>query len=108
MNRKTAYILIAITMVISLLSVSFVKLSSTSADATQQFSQTQVTTIAPFYIIKEYNGRIAVFISNQQEPMREYDTYVNTLPEKDKELLKNGIVAMNDEELRERIEDYTS
>ena len=95
-------------MVISLLSVSFVKLSSTSADATQQFSQTQVTTAAPFYIIKEYKGRIAVFISNQQEPMREYDTYVSTLPDEDKELLKNGIVAMNDEELRERIEDYTS
>ncbi|NMB30736.1 MAG: hypothetical protein GX988_04770 [Clostridiales bacterium] len=107
MNRKMTYILIAFTMVISLLSVSFVKLNSTSADAIQQSSQTQVTT-APFYIIKEYNGRIAVFISNQQEPMREYDTYVNTLPDKDKELLKNGIVAMNDEELRDRIEDYTS
>ncbi len=40
--------------------------------------------------------------------MREYDTYVSTLPDEDKELLKNGIVAMNDEELRERIEDYTS
>lgn len=40
--------------------------------------------------------------------MREYDTYVNTLPDKDKELLMNGIVVMSDEELRDRIEDYTS
>ncbi|NMA79763.1 MAG: hypothetical protein GX967_03850 [Clostridiales bacterium] len=108
MNRKMTYILIAFTMVISLLSVSFVKISSTSADATQQFTEPQTTTIAPFYIIKEYRGRIAVFISTQQKPMREYDTYVDTLPDKDKELLKNGIVAMNDEELRDRIEDYTS
>lgn len=95
-------------MVLSALSLSFVSLKSTRADATQQFEQTQISTTAPFYIIKEYNGRVAVFISTQQEPMREYDTYVNTLPDKDKELLMNGIVVMSDEELRDRIEDYTS
>ena len=49
------------------------------------------------YVLKEYKGKLAVFKENS-----------DILPESDRELLKNGITAKSDSELKKLIADYTS
>lgn len=59
------------------------------------------------YTVKEYNGKIAVFKGNNIKPLTVLeDTYVRDLPEKDRELLINGIVAHSETELNKILEDY--
>lgn len=59
------------------------------------------------YIVKEYNGKIAVFLSNSTAPLYVLDDpYVRDLPEYDREMLKNGIIANNNSELIKILEDY--
>ncbi len=61
-----------------------------------------------YYIVKEYEGKIAVFKNESTIPMNIYDSYVSLLPEHDRTLLENGIRAESTEKLQEIIEDYTS
>lgn len=56
------------------------------------------------YELKEYNGKIGVFKNSAL--VYTIDTYVFTLPEADKQLLKNGIKVNSIEELEKLIEEY--
>ncbi len=56
------------------------------------------------YILKEYNGKIGIF--ENEALIYTLDTYIFTLPEKDKKLLKDGIEVSTKEELYELIEEY--
>lgn len=56
------------------------------------------------YILKEYNGKIGVYENDAL--IYTIDAYVFTLPELDKQLLHDGIIATNKEELYELIEEY--
>ena len=59
------------------------------------------------YIMREYEGNVAIF--NQDETLYKiYEVNVALLPEYDQKLLKNGIEIQGEDELRARIEDYTS
>ena len=60
------------------------------------------------YIISEYNGKIAVFKKLSAEPLFVSDVYVSSLPQADKELLKEGIEVRTKKELNRLIEDYCS
>lgn len=60
------------------------------------------------YIISEYNGKIAVFRKSSSEPLFVSDVYVSSLPQADKEMLKNGIEVSTKKELNRLIEDYCS
>ncbi|MBQ5315820.1 MAG: hypothetical protein J6J52_07365 [Oscillospiraceae bacterium] len=60
------------------------------------------------YILKEYNGKIASFYYNSEEPIDIFDVSVNSFGEYDKQELYKGIVAYSEEELNRLIEDYTS
>lgn len=60
------------------------------------------------YILKEYNGKIASFYYNSEEPIDVFDVSVNSFGEYDKQELYKGIVAYSEEELNRLIEDYTS
>lgn len=59
------------------------------------------------YIMREYEGRLAVF-AEDGSLVKIYETNLSLLPEYDQKLLKNGIAIVGEEELRARIEDYTS
>lgn len=60
-----------------------------------------------YYIIKEYDGKIAVFSNNFDKPIHTLDSpYVRDLPEYDRELLEEGIVANSKDELTKILEDY--
>ena len=56
------------------------------------------------YMLKEYNGKIGVY--ENEALIYTLDTYVFTLPDVDKKLLRNGIVTTSKTELYELIEEY--
>lgn len=60
------------------------------------------------YVLKEYKGKLAVFKENSDIPLEVFDIFTSALPESDRELLKNGITAKSDSELKKLIADYTS
>ena len=60
------------------------------------------------YQIREFEGNIAIFKSGTQMPYKTTSISVNDLPQKDREILKNGIEASSEEELSTILEDYCS
>ncbi|MCH5191092.1 MAG: hypothetical protein J1F23_02905 [Oscillospiraceae bacterium] len=66
------------------------------------------TVQSDYYIVSEYEGKIAVFKNEEKFPLEIYDSFTAILPDTDRELLKNGIIANSTEELQKIIEDYTS
>ena len=60
------------------------------------------------FIMKEYDGKIAVYKAGSNEPIRILDVYIVYLPEADKISLGEGIKIKDQEELNERIQDFTS
>lgn len=59
------------------------------------------------YIMREYNGKLAVF-NDDGTLQKVYEINVGLLPEYDQKMLKKGIQITGEEELRARVEDYTS
>ena len=57
-----------------------------------------------YYVLKEYNGKIGVY--ENESLIYTLDIYVFTLPEVDKQLLKDGIIVYTKEKLYELIEEY--
>jgi hypothetical protein len=57
-----------------------------------------------YYVLKEYNGKIGVY--ENESLIYTLDIYVFTLPEVDKQLLKDGIIVSTKEKLYELIEEY--
>ena len=60
------------------------------------------------YIVKSWNGKIAVFQENSNKPVEVTDVRVSTLPELDQKLLNQGIQAQGRAELAKVLEDYCS
>ena len=61
-----------------------------------------------YYTIKEYQGKVAVFINEEPVPIDVYESYVYSLPKHDREALSTGIRVESVEDLQKIIEDYTS
>ena len=60
------------------------------------------------FILGENNGRLAVLSPDRQTVYETFDVYINTLPDYDKNLLKNGIEIKTAEQLYSLLEDYNS
>jgi len=59
------------------------------------------------YIIKEYNGQIAVFhIDNEKVPIIEYDVFITNFPDEDIDIIRNGIKKTNLDEVHLFMQDY--
>lgn len=59
------------------------------------------------YTVKEYEGKIAVFIDGNESPERILESpYIRDLPQYDRDLLKIGIPAYSETELNTILEDY--
>ena len=61
-----------------------------------------------FYVVKEYEGQLAVFKGNSETPCRLLDCDFYMLSDADKEMFSEGITVKTDAELVSLIEDYTS
>ena len=71
-------------------------------------SETESTS-APMYTLKDYNGKLAIFPANNAIPSEILDTYTESLPELDRQTMKNGgIHIYSESQLIQLIEDYTS
>lgn len=70
-------------------------------------TEAQTTVDNRVWIVKEYNDVIGVF-SEIGELEQVIDVYVKTLPEADRNLLREGIRVTSERQLRALIEDYSS
>lgn len=61
-----------------------------------------------FYILKEYNRKIAVYSSNSDKPIEITNASTAKLPKSDQEALKDGIKAESKKELNRLLEDFCS
>ncbi len=57
--------------------------------------------------MREYGGKLAIF-NDDGSVYKVYEINVGLLPEYDQKLLKDGIQITGEDELRARVEDYTS
>lgn len=60
------------------------------------------------YILKSYEGRVAVFTKGKSEPEMVFDVYVQQLPSYDQGQLNQGIPISDYPTLLSKIEDYIS
>lgn len=58
------------------------------------------------YWIKEYNGKVAVFENNAQQPQEILDCPLDSLPNEEIKRIQNGIPVSSPEELQQWIEAY--
>lgn len=77
--------------------------SSYEPEPPQSSSQTE-----QFYILKEYEGKIAVFSSDSDKPIKITNASVSKLPQSDQQNLKAGIQVQNQKELNRLLEDFCS
>ena len=74
---------------------------------TPKQAETDISAPNSQYCIKAYNGKIAVFVDLNAEPIHTLDSpYVRDLPEYDRKLLETGIIAHSNAELLKILEDY--
>lgn len=59
------------------------------------------------YIMRDYNGRIAVFRNGEDFPDEVFDIFTSSLPKEESERIMNGIAIQDSQELQEMIEAYT-
>ncbi len=64
-------------------------------------------TLSSVYLLKEYDGNLAVFENGSSEPAEVFSVAVSSFPEADRTLLETGIVVHSKAELQRLIEDYT-
>lgn len=60
------------------------------------------------YIIRDYDGKVAIFSVGSSVPEMVFDVYTRTLPEEDRERLASGVYVATYEELTALVEDYIS
>ncbi|MBE6907391.1 BofC C-terminal domain-containing protein [Marasmitruncus massiliensis] len=60
------------------------------------------------YLLRTYEGKLAVFTTDLVEPDMVFDVYVRTLPAADQKALEKGVRVETYEELTALIEDYIS
>ncbi|MGN1112811.1 MAG: hypothetical protein ACI4RP_06355 [Acutalibacteraceae bacterium] len=73
----------------------------------QRIFETEPSTVEGF-IVKELDGRVAVFRNGEEAPLEITDTSIVSLPDFDKQQLKIGVYAANERELKRLLEDYCS
>ncbi len=60
------------------------------------------------YLLRTYDGKLAVFTDDLVEPDLVFDVYVQSLPEYDRKELERGVRVENYQKLTALIEDYIS
>ena len=60
------------------------------------------------YLLKEYEGKLAVYYYGASKPQEVFEVYISTLPEYDQKQLSRGLPVKDYEELLIRLEDYSS
>lgn len=106
-NRETFIVLLFIVfMAAAIISILFISYNSNTTNAV---TPTEVPTSEyQTYIVREYDGMVAVFQPQQDKPIKITHTYVSSLPQADQKSLATGIQADTKEQLRKLLEDLCS
>ena len=103
-----AIIIFSLIVIVSLTFFYFLVSKKIETNSTQQSSDLpafeETNDEETSYILKEYNGKIGIYENDSL--IYTLDTYLFTLPEKDKKLLSEGISVSSKEELYEILEEY--
>ncbi len=60
------------------------------------------------YLLKDHQGKLAVYFYGEVQPREVFEVYISTLPEYDQKQLGEGVPVKDYEELLIRLEDYSS
>lgn len=71
-------------------------------------AQVDTPNISLSYIVKDFNGNVAVFEANASAPFRVTEVSISTLPKADQERLREGIAVADQTELSTLLEDLCS
>lgn len=96
---------IAVSIIVALFLLSLSEISA--RDSLTRINAGVKTESESLYILREYNGLVALFENGKNTPREVYDVLVSDLPETDIAALKAGICISSDEQLRQVIEDYS-
>ena len=69
-------------------------------------NKTKKYSATPLYTVKESKGVIGIYNYGEKDPYKTENLFVNTLPEKDKEILKRGKNFYSYKEMVEFLMDY--
>ena len=94
------------TSIVLLISVIISSLFSNAAP--NSISEVPDTPQIVTYVVKEYDGKIAVFENGEDTPFKITDVYTKNLPKEDKLLISQGIKVDTDKELALILADYCS
>lgn len=82
--------------------------SLSSISSSSSSSKVQAEEEAERYLIRDYQGRVAVFLEGVEEPEMIFDIYTKTLPELDQQQLTKGIPVEGYQQMTRLVEDYIS
>lgn len=103
MNIRLKTALLSLTFLVTLLSVVFSAVASAKEPNTQPVSSKK----QEFgYVLTEFNGKLSVFEKGGSSPIAVLDVFVDSLPERDIDRLKNGIYCDTFSEAMQLAEDY--
>lgn len=60
------------------------------------------------YLLKNYDGKLALYFYGEKNPEKVFDVYIKTLPEYDQIQLDDGVFVESYEKLLVLLEDYSS
>lgn len=81
-------------------------LKKASSQESSQAASGESSKAHDYYIVKEYKGHIGVFKDGEDEPYKEYNVPVDTLPMPNQIKLKSGYEEMNMDDVEKLIEDF--
>ena len=103
---KKHILIIALMLITSVLITLFTITKYTPYYTETEFTQ-ETDNYEKTYLIKDYNGQIAVFYEKNNIPLEVYNIFTNSLPGTDAERIKSGII-LSENELNDFISEYTS
>lgn len=119
--QSILFVLIYVILAITVYSISYEITSNSQTNSnsnsnspepiaqSQPFQEAEIEThTVQEYIVRDSNGKVAIFNPNEHEPFIVLDIYTNSLPYVDKQDILDGIIINGDDNLRAFIEDFDS
>lgn len=103
MGFKTKVIIIFSLLIFSVACVAF---SAYAVFTAESKTPKNLPPTPVYYTLTVYEDKLAVYCSEQKEPLRVFEVAVNTLPQRDITALENGITAGSMAEIMQILEDY--
>lgn len=105
MKTKTITWLLAICSAILILLLAF---SLSMIFGIQRVSQNTPSVTEETFLLKNYQGKLALYIPPADKPKKIYNIYLSTLPDLDQKRLEKGIYLDDLDQVNDYLEDFDS